>query len=131
MERLFIIFLTVMFVSPVMADRPKLKGPSSPKSQKITKIDTKHHCDHFRKHYIRHRKHTHRSRQPIVIIVQPKITLSIDKEQKQQTHVESRHKTIYIEQKSKDTVYVPKTRNQIIQESKNKVKPQVYNTKER
>ena len=135
MKRWFILFLTIIFVSPVMADRPKLRGPSRPKPKQIVKINTIHNCSRFHGHqirrYSRSKSYTYYFPQPITIIVQPRVVLPAQPKQQPQTIKPSRHKTIYINPKSQRTIPRVKTRNQILRESREKVRPRVYNTNER
>lgn len=122
MKKWLILLLVTVFMSPAMAERPKLKGPSRPKPRKVTRVETRRHCRHCRPYRLRRysRRPSYICHQPqqVIIIVQPQAPPP----PKPKAAPAPRHKTIHIGSSPQRTMPRAKTRNQILKESRAKVR---------
>ena len=132
--------LVIVFVlgltSHLSAQRPKLRGPSSPKPTRLYRSGGRHNCHnrHSRTHTRNRRRigHAHRQPQQTVVIVhtyrpqapKPRSIASVRPQKK------SQHRTIIIGSRSRNAPRM-RTRNQIIRECKEKARKNVYKHIER
>jgi len=122
--------ITVVLLSFFLTIAPyggtqKLRGPSS-KPKRTVHVNMGHHNPHCRpyrlKRYSRRYSHIpHPPRQIIIVVQAPKVATK-KASPKPKAAVAPRHRTIHIGSQSRRTMPRAKTRNQILKESKAKVR---------
>jgi hypothetical protein len=136
MNKLVAMIVVLACISPAMAQRPKLRGPSSPKPTRLYRSGVRHHCHnrHSRTHTRNRRRigHAHRQPQRTVVIMhtyrqqapKPRSIASVRPQRK------SQHRIIMVVPRPRNMPRM-RTRNQIIRECKEKARKNVYKNVER